>query len=150
MARFHLGEQIDRVGGDADQKRRAGLDEAIDEARAARQIMDHDLPAHRKRHDHGAEAEIVAERAERIDDGLVVDGPVVRQRARVRQQRVVAMHHAFRLAGRARREGEIDNAIGIWRRGFDRCRGRRGHDARTATRRARFESIDVAQRIDRG
>ena len=48
--------------------------------------------------------------------------------ARVGEQRVVGVHHALGLAGGARREGEIDDLVGV---GFDlrRCEGPKADEA---------------------
>ncbi len=117
-ARAQFGEQVDGVGRHADQEAGAGLEQAVEQAGAARQVVDHQLGADRERGDQRAQAEIVAERAQRVDDRARVDLPVAGDRARIGEQRVVAVHHALGLAGGARGEGEIDDAVGIavaWR-----------------------------------
>ena len=112
-ALLHLGQQIDRVRRHADQEAGVGFQNAVGEARAARQVVDDELGAHRQRHHLGAEAEIVAERRQRIDHRGVADAPVLGKLARVGEQRVVGVHHALRLAGGAGGEGEIDDLVGI-------------------------------------
>ena len=110
------------MGRDADQEGRAGFDQAVNKTRTPRQIVNNDLPTHGERHNHRAEAKIVTERAERIDDRAFVDVPVGGKRARIGEQRVVTVHHAFGRACRTRREGEIENGVGI-------ALGRRCHRA---------------------
>ncbi len=82
-----------------------------------------------------------------VDDRLIADVPVARQRAGIGEQGIVAMHHAFRHAGRAGGEGEIEDAVRILRRRRRRC-GRRGDDGRPAAGRILVESIDVPDRFD--
>ena len=112
-ALLHLGQKIDGVRRHADQEARVGFQDAVGEARAARQVVDDKLGAHRQRHHLRAEAEVVAERRQRIDHRCVADAPVLGELARVGQQRVVGVHHALRLAGGAGGERQIDDLVGI-------------------------------------
>src|SRR5215813_10684711 len=73
-----LSKKIERMRGHAYEERCAGLNQAVDQARTAEQVVNDDLAAHRERHDHGAETQIVAQRAQRIDDRLFVDIPIGR------------------------------------------------------------------------
>ena len=146
----HLGEQVDGVRRHADQEARPGFEDAVGEACAARQIVDDEFAAHRKRHHLRAEAEVVAERAERKHHGRVVDVPVLGELARVGEQRVVGVHHALRLARRAGGEGEIDDAVGV---GFQR-RAQAALSPMPANgvgvaRRARLQPVDVLERRTR-
>ena len=100
------------MGRHAEQKLGAGLLQPIDQARAARQIVHDQFAAAGERGDQRAEAEIVTERAQRVEHSAL-QPPVARHHPRRGEQRVVAVQNALRLAGRAGGEGQIHDLVGI-------------------------------------
>ncbi len=113
VAPLHLAEQIDGVRGHADEKAGVGFQDAVGEACAARQIVNDSSPPIASAITCAPKPRLWRERRQRVDDRLVVDRPVLRELAGVGQQRVVGVHHALGLAGRARGEGEIDHLVGV-------------------------------------
>ena len=112
IASSHLGEQVDRVGGYAEQELGAGLFEPIDQARTARQIVQDQFAAAGERCNQRTESEIVTERTQGVEHGAL-QPPIARHRSGCGEQRVVAVHNALRLPGRAGGEGQIHHLIGI-------------------------------------
>jgi hypothetical protein len=111
-ARAQFAEEIDRVGRDAEQKRRAGLLEPVDQAGAAREVVHHKFAAGRQCGDQRAEPEIVAERAQRVEH-RALQMPVARHHPGGGEEGVVAVEDAFRGAGRARSERQIHHLVGV-------------------------------------
>ena len=126
-------EQVDGVGRHAEQKLGAGLLEPVEQARAARQIVDDQFAAAGERGDQRAEPEIVAERAQRVEHGAL-QPPVARHHPRRGEQRVVAVHDAFRLAGRAGGERQIHHLVGIPARARRRAPARQFAERRSVGR----------------
>ncbi len=101
FARFHFSEKIHRVGRNPHNERGADLDHAIERAGASRQIVNDDFGARGERHDQRSQTKIVAERTHRIDDGLGIEAPIGDHRARIGQQRIVAVHDPFGASRRS-------------------------------------------------
>ncbi len=111
-----LRQEVDGVCRDAEEEARAHLAQPRQQAGAPGQVVDHQFRTDGDGADQRAEAEIVAERAHRVDAGVGAEVPVPGNRAGIRQQGVVGMEDALRLSGRARGKGQIDDAVGIARR----------------------------------
>ena len=136
------------MGRHANHEGATGLHDPVNEASASGHIMDDEFAAARKGHDGRAEAQIMTERAHRIDDRLSAQAPIVRQRARIGEQRVVGMHHALGLAGGARGEGEIDDRIRVFINGA-MCNRRQIGEERRGLGAQGIEPVDFFQTRDR-
>ena len=77
-----ISQQVEGVGRYPEQKRGAGFLQPIDEAEAARQIVHDELAAARQRGDQRTEAEIVRQRAQRVEH-CPLQRPVARHHPRV-------------------------------------------------------------------
>ena len=91
----------------------AGLDDAVEHTDRIERRVHYQFTAAGDGDGEPNRSDIVAHRTERIDDRIRVERPVLHDRPCIREHRVVRMHDAFRLPGRARREGEVNDAIGI-------------------------------------
>jgi len=120
----HFAQQIDGVGRHAEQELRTRLLQPVEQAMAARQIVHHQLAAGRQRGNQRAEAEIVAQRAQRIEH-LAIECPIASHHSRGGEQGVVAVHDPLRLSGRSGGEGQVHHLVRVAARRFER--GRAGH-----------------------
>jgi hypothetical protein len=95
----------------AKQISRARLHDAVEGAPRIERRMRHELAATDQGHHQADNPDIVAERAQRIHDGVVVEAPILGNGAAIGEERVVGVHDAFGQAGGTGREGKINNAV---------------------------------------
>jgi hypothetical protein len=95
-----------------EQKLGAGLLQPVEQAGAARQVVEDQFAAAGQCRDQRTEPEIVAKRAQCVEHS-VLEPPVARHHPGRGEQGVVAVQNPFRLARRARCEGQIHHLVGV-------------------------------------
>ena len=106
-------DQIQRVGGHAVNERCPGPGQVSQQGFLSCVLAQDDLATGIKRGNHGAEPQVVAQRAQGIDDRGPVKAPVRGQRAGIGQQGVVAVHNAFGLGGGAGGQSQVNQAVWV-------------------------------------
>src|ERR1700754_5010560 len=99
--------------GYAQEERRVGLDDTVENAWRIQWRVNHDLASGDQTNRKSDDSDVVAQRAERIDDGILIEAPVADHRPAVGENGIVGVHHAFGMASGARGVGQINNSVRV-------------------------------------